>query len=49
MSQEQLRSAQASESLVWARMLTVNDLGQQHRDVFTRPLFNVLQYPLLNM
>lgn len=27
------------------RKLTVNDLGQQHRDVFTRALFNVLVTP----
>lgn len=27
------------------RKLTVNDLGQQHRDVFNRALFNVLVTP----
>lgn len=32
-------------SQVEARKLTVDDLSQQHRDIFTRALFNVLSTP----
>lgn len=35
----------ASDGSAEASKLTVDDLGQQYRDVFTRALFNVLSTP----
>lgn len=39
------RSTLTSDSVVEAHKLTVDDLSQQHRDIFTRALFNVLFTP----
>lgn len=39
------RPTPASEDEAEARKLTVDDLDPQHRDVFTRALFNVLATP----
>ena len=43
------RSTLTSDSEVEARKLTVDDLSQQHRDIFTRALFNVLFTPAAEM
>lgn len=45
MSPEPTRPDLASDGESEARKSTVDDLGQQHRDVFTRALFNVLSTP----
>ncbi|KAJ0108207.1 hypothetical protein J7T55_000172 [Diaporthe amygdali] len=45
MSPEPTRPDLASDGEAEARKSTVDDLGQQHRDVFTRALFNVLSTP----
>lgn len=39
------RSSLTSDSEVEARKLTVDDLSQEHRDIFTRALFNILFTP----
>ncbi|KUI72066.1 hypothetical protein VM1G_07607 [Cytospora mali] len=45
MTPEPTRPTPASDGKAEARKLTIDDLGQQHRDVFTRALFNVLSTP----
>lgn len=45
MTPEPMRPTLASDGEAEARKLTVDDLGQQHRDVFTRALFNLLFTP----
>lgn len=46
MPPEPTRPTLASDGLAEAHKLTVDDLGQQHRDAFTRALFNVLYTPV---
>lgn len=45
MTPEPTSPTPASDGEAEARKLTVDDLGQQYRDVFTRALFNVLSTP----
>lgn len=45
MIEESARPTLASDEEAEARKLAVEDLSQQHRDVFTRALFNVLFTP----
>lgn len=45
MDTDSARSTLTSDSEVEALKLTVDDLSQEHRDIFTRALFNVLFTP----
>ena len=45
MTPRPMRPTVASEDKAEARQLIVDDLGQQHRDVLTRAVFNVLSTP----